>query len=178
VWWLAWTGRHWDGPPDDQSIPDRRAAAREIREVASAGLADLQRLIGGYIETAYTWGSGDVLFVDEEGMRKPQRYFFRLRRRGDQPLAGNGVVVGPERYGDDGEYLGTDDVTLDLACLREAVTFLTRDQADAWAKGNASEPATVFYTFGDDGWVTEETVVRRLGRMFSDMPRPTDDGGK
>jgi hypothetical protein len=154
------------------------AAAREIREVASAGLSDSQRLVGGYIETAYAWGSGDVLFVDAEGMLKPQRYFFRPRRRGDQPLAGNGVVIGPKRYGNDGEYLGTDDVTLDLACLREAVTFLTRDQADAWAKGNASEPAAVFYMIGKDGRVVEETVVRRMGRMFRDMPRPTDDGRK
>ena len=57
---------------------------------------ELQKLVGGWIETACVWDSGDVLYVDEEGLLKDPRFFFRIPERPDQPLAGNGVLVGRE----------------------------------------------------------------------------------
>jgi hypothetical protein len=155
-------------------------AAREVREVEvrddEAGrLKDLHKLIGGYIESAWSWDSGDYLFVDEEGTFKAQKNFFRLEPRGDYPFAGNGVLVGPERYDDEGEFLGNSDPTLTVEQLASLVTYVTREQADAWGKGNASEPACVFYSIGPNGELIEEEVIARMGQLFADMPKPEDD---
>jgi hypothetical protein len=57
------------------------ATAQTISEVDYAGLSDLQRMAGGYIEIAKAWDSGDVLFVDEEGLLKGTQTFFRIAGR-------------------------------------------------------------------------------------------------
>lgn len=94
---------------------------RTISEVEYNGLADLQRLVGGHIEVAYHWPNGDVLYVDEEGMLKHGPYRgFRIPERPDQPLFGNGVLVGPEV--DDG--LDTEPPTMSLDELRLRVQFV------------------------------------------------------
>lgn len=70
---------------------------RQISEITITDLADLQKHVGGYIEVAYEWPNGDVLYVDEEGMLKqPASGFVLLPERADQVLAGNGVMVGRE----------------------------------------------------------------------------------
>jgi hypothetical protein len=150
-------------------------AAREIRAVEVDGLASWQKLVGGPIELAWQWDTGDVLYVDEEGLFKPQRHFFRLADRGDYPFAGNGLVIGRELIDDEGEYLGVDNTAVELATLQASVAFVTRAQADAWALGNASEPAVTFATV-ENGKVTIE-VFARMGSVFADMPKPkeTDD---
>jgi len=150
------------------------AAAQAVREVQSSGLADLQKMIGGHIEIAHVWESKDVCFVDEHGTFKPQKHFFRLAQRGDYPFAGNGVVVGPEVYDDEGEYLGDADVTLTVAEVAAQVIFLSRVQADAWGKANASEPAMTFMSIGEDGQIEEE-VIGRMGSLFAEMPQPEDE---
>ena len=76
------------------------APYRTVLEVEIDSLDDMQKLIGGYIEAAYQWENGDVLYVDEEGLLKVQDYFFALpEERPDQPFAGNGVLVGREEEG-------------------------------------------------------------------------------
>jgi hypothetical protein len=153
------------------------SAARDIREVEYAGLADLQKFVGGYIEIAFSWRTDDVLFVDEEGLFKPQRHFFRIAGRGDQPLAGNGVVVGKERYDGEGNYLSTNDPRITVDELREQVTFRSRDQVDAWAKANASEPSASITTFDKDGEPVTR-VIGHYGELFGAMPRPDDEGAE
>lgn len=140
------------------------SAAREVRTVQYSNTKDLEKLIQADMFTiAWTWPNGDVLFVDDEGLSKPQRHFFRLALRSDdQPLAGNGVVVGAEQYDDDGNYTATDDPAITAEELAQLITFMTREQADAWAKGNASEPAVI--VAGD--------VVERYGNVFDEMPKP------
>ncbi len=156
------------------------ATKREIREVdyvtePMESPISLQSHIGGYIQGAYAWENGDVLFVDEEGLLKPQLYFFRIDVRPDQPLAGNGVVVGRERTNPrTGDYLGTDDPVISLETLRAAVTWLTRDQVDAWAKGNASEPASAIYYPDGDGNLIRE-VTGHIGELYGSMPQPARD---
>jgi hypothetical protein len=155
------------------------AAKREILEVEyeQSKVDDggpgksLQDHIGGYIETAYAWENGDVLFVDEEGLFKPQQHFFRIGERPDQPLAGNGIVVGAERYDGEGEYLGTNDPTITPEALRATVEFRSRDQVEAWAKANASEPAGAIYTVGKNGAV-EKTVLAHVGELYASIPKP------
>jgi hypothetical protein len=154
------------------------AAKREIREVeyvqskvddGGPGMS-LQDHIGGYIETAFAWENGDVLFVDEEGLFKPQMHFFRIGERPDQPFAGHGIVVGAERYDGEGEYLGTNDPTITAAALRATVEFRSRDQVDAWAKGNASDVAGAIYTIANDGSI-DMTVLAHVGELYEQMPK-------
>ena len=151
------------------------AAARTITVVEHAGLPDLQRMVGGYIKTGWTWDTGDVLFVDEEGLFKPQANFFMVADN-PQPLAGNGVVVGKERYDHDGEYLGTDDPAITVEQLTAQVRFRSRAQADAWGKANASEPASSIIVWDKDGIIKRE-VFARYGSVFADIPRPADEEG-
>lgn len=73
----------------------------KIEAVEFADLAGLQALVGGSIEGAYQWENGDVLYVDEEGLLKDQILgFFAIPERPDQPLAGNGMLVGREIEGE------------------------------------------------------------------------------
>jgi hypothetical protein len=152
------------------------ATAREVREVEATGLKDFQRLVGGYIELAWvSRDSGDTLFVDEEGMLKAKDGFFRWEhRRHPMPLAGSGVLVGRELNDDEGEFLGNADPAMTLEQVQQAVTFLTREQAMAWGKGNASEPAATLHTLDKSFNVTDSTVLFRHGEVFANMPKPED----
>jgi len=149
-------------------------AARTITEVECDTLHDgAQKAIGGYIETAHMWPNGDVLFVDEDGLSKPQRHFFRFAlRRNPQPLAGNGIIIGREIEDDEGNWLGNQDPHITPDDVAKLVQWLDRAQVDAWAKGNASEPAVTFITIGPGG---EATVLARTGSVFGAMPRSADD---
>lgn len=132
--------------------------------------AALQKAIGGWIEGAYCWPSGDVLYVDEEGLLKPSMHFFRLACREDpQPLAGRGIVVGRELIKGD-KWIGNADVALLIEELRGMITWLSRVQVEAWAKGNASEPMCTITTVHDGVATTE--VISRVGEVFESMPKP------
>jgi hypothetical protein len=154
-------------------------ANREVREaeyqtnVACSDPKSLQTLIGGYIETAWSNEQGDNLFVDEEGLFKPQQHFFvwALRRDG-VPLAGNGVIVGREVEHDCDYH--TEPPSLDIETVRACVRFFDRSQVDAWAKANASEPASTITFMGQDGRPHTE-VTDRVGTLYGDMPRPHDE---
>jgi len=152
------------------------AAKREVREVEyeqerGKGAPTLQDHLGGYIEVASVWAAGDVLYVDEEGLYKPQMYFFRIDGRQDQPFAGNGIVVGAERYDDKGDYIGTNAPTMTAKDLFKLVTWLTRDQVDSWAKGNASDVASAVYFAKPDGSI-ERMVTGHIGELYAQMPKP------
>jgi Domain of unknown function (DUF3846) len=78
---------------------DAAACTIEAVEIAhgTPGLADMHKLVEGYIEIAHHWPNGDVLYVDEEGRLKGPKVGFRLALQADdQALAGNGLVVGRE----------------------------------------------------------------------------------
>jgi hypothetical protein len=66
-------------------------------------LHDARKLLNGYIDIAHAWPCGDVLYVDDEGLLKSPAVGFRFALRlDDQPLAGNGIVVGCEIEGEEG----------------------------------------------------------------------------
>jgi Domain of unknown function (DUF3846) len=143
--------------------------AREIRVVDYDGLKDMQRLVGGYICLAATFDNGDVVFVDDEGFFKQQSGFFRIRGV-DQPLAGNGVLVGEELNPNSPK---TADPATSLEEATALVTFLSRTEAEAWAQENDSRPASQF-TDLDTG---ETTVLTTYGQLFSEMPKPEEGSG-
>jgi hypothetical protein len=104
-------------------------ATRRLRalNLASEGwLKSLQALVGGSVETAWQWPTGDVCFVDEEALLKMPRHFFHLEPCGHQPFAGNGVVVGSEIYDDEGEFVGIGDTKLDVDDLASQLKFSSR----------------------------------------------------
>lgn len=142
------------------------SANRTVREVTVAGLKDMQRCVGGYIQIAHEWESGDALYVDEEGLLKAQEHWFRISgQHSDHPMAGNGLIVGSD---DEGENA---DVVLTVADVVPLVTFYDRTQVEAWAKGNASEPAITISSIDDDGAIQDETVIARYGVIISGMPK-------
>jgi len=57
-------------------------------------LASLQAAVEGRIAYGTELKTGDLLYVDDEGLLKPNPSFFALGRR---PFAGRGLLVGPER---------------------------------------------------------------------------------
>lgn len=105
------------------------AAKREIREVEYQPIAiatdvlTLQQHIGGFIEAAYRWDNCDVLYVDEEGLLKQPQHFFSITVRPDQPLAGNGIVVGIEVEDQSATGFHTEPPSITVEELRAIVTF-------------------------------------------------------
>lgn len=70
------------------------------------------------VEIVYLNGERDGVFVDEEGLLKPQKDFFYIEGT-HQPLAGRGVVLGCDS---EGETISPAAVTLDW--LRANVSFI------------------------------------------------------
>ncbi len=135
------------------------ATDQTVTEVDSTGLSDLQRMVGGYIEIAKRWDSQDVLFADEDGLMKGGAAgWFRIAGK-EQPISGNGVVVGPED--DEGE---SGEPTFTLAALQAEVVFVTPEQVAAWARANSSEPAISFHFPGHD------QIFARTGELFGQAP--------
>ena len=71
------------------------------------------------VEVAYINDQRDGVFVDEEGLLKPQKYFFFIEG-GHQPLAGRGIVLGCDEEGE------TIAPTVTLDWLRANVSFIER----------------------------------------------------
>ena len=99
-----------------------------VKPVTVNGIADMHRLIGGYLEIAHIWKNGDTLYVDEEGLNKEPEYFFwLLPERADQPLCSNGLLVGAEKEFADGSYTILDPKgTLEQLKAKVSFGFLKR----------------------------------------------------
>jgi hypothetical protein len=68
------------------------ATNRMVTEVEVNGLSDMQKEVGGYIESAMYLGKQDhVLFVDEEGLLKEGLSSFYFNGR---VFLGNGLIMG------------------------------------------------------------------------------------
>jgi len=94
---------------------------RTITETIVNGLGDLQKAVGGYIETATRDeknGKEVDVFVDEEGLFK-YNHFFEYRGA-HQPFAGNGIVVGANAAGE------TIDCPMTINEVKAKVRFLSR----------------------------------------------------
>ncbi len=71
----------------------------------------------------------DVIYVDDEGLMKSQIGFF-LYKGYNQPLAGNGFVLGTDSEGE------TVDAKITLEQLEKRVHFMTHFQVAVWAAAN------------------------------------------
>lgn len=138
---------------------------KTISEAEYFTLKDLQKFVGGYIERARFWSdTGDNLFVNEEGLIHQTGTWFLIEGN-QQPLAGNGILVGRE-IDDEGN---TADPAITLEQLTKLVRFLTPEQVVAWSRANASEPATSFTTFAKDGKIST-TVLQTCGEVMGGAP--------
>jgi len=151
------------------------AEKRELRYIeipdGSNSLPILRDIVDGWISVAYTWNDKDVLYVDDEGLMKGREHYFRLFDRTDgQPLAGNGVILGEEVIDEEGDFVNYLDTRLTIEFLSSRVQFLTKQQAIAWFKGNASEPMITVTTIDADKIKTE--VIARYAIL---IPEDDDD---
>ena len=95
---------------------------KEISYVTYETPDDMRDFIGGWLEIGAMLRDENVLYVDEEGLLKNPEHFFRFSLRPDQPLAGNGLIVGREVLDEEGELIRMDDVALTV----EEVWSMTR----------------------------------------------------
>ena len=153
------------------------SAAREVRavEIPDNHITErLRELIGGWICHAATLPNGDTLYVDDEGLLKASTTFFQFKGRDDQPLAGNGVLVGRERINPrTGDYLGMTDVRSTVEQVTKLVTFQSLGDAKAWGRAHAHEAATAITTVEKDG-TTKREVLSTFGDLFGNLPEPEE----
>jgi hypothetical protein len=87
---------------------------RCIEERTIASWEGIRELIDGSLEAAYIDPyHKNVLYVDEDGIRKHPHNVFAFALRSDQFLYGNGVWVGKEIEDDDGFHYDPPVISLD-----------------------------------------------------------------
>lgn len=102
---------------------------RTITETEIKNWQEISPKIGCELFTIVGMENSDSLYVDDEGLLKPQNNFF-LYSEYPQPLAGNGIVLGTN---DEGESV---EPKISLDELKSKITFMNRAQAYIWAKEN------------------------------------------
>jgi hypothetical protein len=127
---------------------------REVREGQVARYhPDVSKLLGGWLSGAGRFDNGDVLFVDDEGMLKPQEHFFMWDGY-PNPLAGLGVVVGPEVRGSgDGS-----DVQTTVEDLTKRIKWMSHQDFTVWAMAETG-PAVGFTPVDPDGKLDETVSI-------------------
>lgn len=117
--------------PADQTITEKDVPGQ-------VDLAVLKRELGDkYIEVAGVRANGDILWVDEEGLLNGATDFFSLAAMNGQPLAGIGVITGPEEGGEDGEDIV--DARTPLQWVEANVIFLGKMEATNFTTESTSE---------------------------------------
>jgi len=142
---------------------------RTLHEVDYVDYKELGRAVGGHIACAWRFENGDVCYVDDEGLMKSPRHFFRILERPDgQPLAGNGILTGRDGYTSEGAETTLDPVTT-IDELRSKIMWMDRTQVASWGKANASEPAVTFTSLGPDMKPdAAPQVIHTYGSLISD----------
>lgn len=117
------------------------SAARTIREVeydysGPTGISTLAGFGRSGFCIGWRWDVGDVMYVDDEGLIKPAKSWFRMNRRPDgQPYAGNGFVTGRDSAD------STEPPCMRPEDILAEITWLSDRQARAWLAARADQPA-------------------------------------
>ena len=86
-------------------------------------LEDMQKAVGGYIETAHHFPNGDTLFVNEDGVNgNSYSDKFIVVQGAHQPFAGDGLIVG--RADENGDTTPAVSLIPDLI-LNDVISFIT-----------------------------------------------------
>ena len=106
------------------------ATKQTITEVQYDGDIDtIYKLCGYDCFTCCDIGHGDAIYVDDEGLFKQPHSFF-LHGDYPQPLAGNGLILGCDQWGE------SIAPTTTLTEVRAKVSFMDVSTAMAWAKSH------------------------------------------
>ena len=104
------------------------AVKREVREVEYNGtLENIYDLVGcDIVEAPRVEDNGDAVYVDEEGLLKPQQNFF-VYDGYPQPLAGNGLLLGVNGRGE------SISPKTSIETVRRKVKFMNLGEVREWA---------------------------------------------
>lgn len=102
------------------------AVKRTITEVAVGDYKTIYPLLGCECFTCVGVEDDDTIYVDDEGLLKPQENFF-LYEGYPQPLAGNGLVLGTDEEGE------SVNPKMTLETLKGRVKFMNRREAYLWS---------------------------------------------
>lgn len=118
------------------------AGARTVTPIEYQRGADFRKWLPGGICIAWVYNNGDVLYVDDKALLKAATVAFRIKARPDgQPMMCNGILTGRDDVND------TLPPEFTLAAMETEIEWLTVDNALAWFRAKAEEPA-VTSTFG------------------------------
>lgn len=116
------------------------ASTGKFSDVTYEGLDDIYEMIGcSLVEVALRLGTGDCVFVDEEGWIKEPAHVFHMQ--GSGPFAGHAVIVGPAD-----EEGNTLDVTRSAKEFEEELEF----DYFPWANPTAWQDAALLMLQGID----------------------------
>jgi hypothetical protein len=117
------------------------AAARTITEIEWTGESFRTMFPGGPTIGSF-FETGDVLYVDDEGLLHKATMAFRIRRRPDgQPMMSNGFMTGRD-HGEivDGHFVEkTLDPAMSIEDLQAEIEWLTVPEALAWYRERVNE---------------------------------------
>jgi hypothetical protein len=101
---------------------------RKFSEVQIGNYKDIYPHLGECVSLfqCVNVGKGDALYVDEEGLLKPQEHFFMYKGY-PQPLAGNALLIGT---GSKGESRAP---KMSLEALKKNILFMDRNDVGLWA---------------------------------------------
>lgn len=110
--------------------------------------------------------TGEPVYVAENSMRKPNRHFFQVLDEDDglQPLPGNGLMTGRDRYTRGGDNAGLHPIEMTIEELAKRIRFMTRARADAWAARQARRPA----------FIINGEVIQTFEQVWRQMPDAPD----
>jgi hypothetical protein len=158
------------------------AVKQEFREVeydalaSASGAPTMQDHLGGWIDCAFRFPNGDVLYVDEEGYLKPTMHFFICSFRADQPMAGCGIIVGREVEDDDapgGFYTLPPQTKIDW--LKRNIAWMTREGFDHWMSLHKDDPAGYIKIVNSKGEVVRTEVLHTYGELHDGMKKEADN---
>lgn len=93
---------------------------RKIVDIEIRDFEDINRAIGSDIfTTAYQFENGDTIYVDDEGLLKPQGFGFQIKGSCQDLFVGNGVVLGGDNHTGESR-----DVKSDLLDIAHSITFI------------------------------------------------------
>ncbi len=105
------------------------AEKREITQVEVGDYTTYYPLLKCEVFTTVGLEDDDTLYVDDEGLFQPQENFFMYQGY-NQPLAGNGLVLGTDKEGN------SVDPKMTLETLKSKVKFMNRKEVYQWVQEN------------------------------------------
>lgn len=154
----------------------------KIEEKEISGFEDIQKLIGGYFERAWTLRNGDEVFVNDNGLNEENPLFFTVMGSPHAAYAGNGVVLG--KVDEEGEHLPVTSklwelkiqikfvgnkvplCTTCLMCKEEKVVFVSKEDLKKWQGGMTIQEAMPYLSKEDRELLISRSCADCFEKLF------------